>query len=726
MEKLESAISKDDAEDLERLLNSAGDGSAKRVLQEAAERCISKGSYECLELILKSRSLASANIKAVLNLTKEKNDLKAFALVTSYLTLSDMLGLLNFANEQYGLAMQVVKTLSQHNAFIQGFKDARKSDLARKLEASPVTLRTNIVNPYKGAYFPGREEMIEDVCGKVCFPGGLQRNIICFCGKDHSGKTTVVKKIATLSCYCKNTEFDGILVVETSSLQFSNVEDPIKKSLEALTGDASLDQLFNGTWLLAFILNTTGDKEGDVKQSELVVNCVDSLVEKSEKKLRVILRIPDVGDAVNAEFLQKTENLRSINEIPELTKEEFDFASDNIFGKKRDHALTDVLDTKIPHTHYFLFELKRRGGLNVAGKNFQSKKADFFNEISQWRGTIQTFKPHVLTRAGTSYSDFVENTAPTTPGGVSVTESPPYFGRSSTMPNLYNTSSHGYSSNYSDITYSRMNYDDYMIRTVVTLPNIMQSNYYNDDFHKSVDVTFVLLIEQYFNLGNANEQQVQFLNSNDPTVFRYTVTIPYHRAMDALKRNPREIRMYFIREIRERAKTHQLLYKKLEKCLDGLQVDLHDANQGRGGYNNYYNSYHSDRPSLSGHHSNSSYRDYDYDAYSPFSPPPMSPSISHDSLVGTRKKKKTANRSNSKNYRARQDLVQSKRLAVQNLLGERLIPDEKMIYLRGPKVLFIPSKSPNSLMKIADFVKDIDEDPNVTIKRAALPLSRKN
>jgi len=29
-------------------------------------------------------------------------------------------------------------------------------------------------------------------------------------------------------------------------------------------------------------------------------------------------------------------------------------------------------------------------------------------------------------------------------------------------------------------------------------------------------------------------------------------------------------------------------------------------------------------------------------------------------------------------------------------------------------------------MKIADFVKDIDEDPNVTIKRAALPLSRKN
>merc|ERR1719197_1493762 len=126
---------------------------------------------------------------------------------------------------------------------------------------------------------------------------------------------------------------------------------------------------------------------------------------------------------------------------------------------------------------------------------------------------------------------------------------------------------------------------------------------------------------------------------------------------------------------------------------------------------------------MSPHYSRGS--DYDQYDFSPFSPPAMSPSLSHESM-SSRKKKKTANRSNSKNYRARQDLVQSKRLAVQNLLGERLIPDEKMIYLRGPKVLFIPSKSPNSLMKIADFVKDIDEDPNVTIKRAALPLSRKN
>ena len=77
-------------------------------------------------------------------------------------------------------------------------------------------------------------------------------------------------------------------------------------------------------------------------------------------------------------------------------------------------------------------------------------------------------------------------------------------------------------------------------------------------------------------------------------------------------------------------------------------------------------------------------------------------------------------------YSCVEDLVQSKSLAAENLLGERLIPHEKMIYLRGLKALFIPSKSLNGFMKIADFVKNIDEDPNVTIKRTAFPLSGKN
>jgi len=80
----------------------------------------------------------------------------------------------------------------------------------------------------------------------------------------------------------------------------------------------------------------------------------------------------------------------------------------------------------------------------------------------------------------------------------------------------------------------------------------------------------------------------------------------------------------------------------------------------------------------------------------------------------------------SKNYRARQDLVQKTRDQVKQLLGKRLINDDSNTYLRGPSVLFIPSKSPGSLERIAEFVSDIDKDKNVQILKAALPLSRKN
>jgi len=88
--------------------------------------------------------------------------------------------------------------------------------------------------------------------------------------------------------------------------------------------------------------------------------------------------------------------------------------------------------------------------------------------------------------------------------------------------------------------------------------------------------------------------------------------------------------------------------------------------------------------------------------------------------------KKTQTRMHSSNYRARQDLVQRTRAEVKELLGNRLIDDDSNTYLRGPSVLFIPSKSPGSLEHIAEFVKKIDEDPRCTIKKAALPLSRKN
>merc|ERR1719326_1312918 len=106
------------------------------------------------------------------------------------------------------------------------------------------------------------------------------------------------------------------------------------------------------------------------------------------------------------------------------------------------------------------------------------------------------------------------------------------------------------------------------------------------------------------------------------------------------------------------------------------------------------------------------------------STPNMAPNLSGDSSRG--KKGKKQNRAHSKNYRQRQDLVQTKRAAVKKILGKRLVDDQSNVYLRGPHVLFIPSKSPNSLNKIAEFVADIDKDPKVTIKKASLPESRKN
>merc|ERR1739848_520330 len=161
-----------------------------------------------------------------------------------------------------------------------------------------------------------------------------------------------------------------------------------------------------------------------------------------------------------------------------------------------------------------------------------------------------------------------------------------------------------------------------------------------------------------------------------------------------LKIDPRSIRMALVSEIRNRAQT-QGLYAKLEKCLSGLSVELTDpgrSNSYRSGAEFFYN----DRPPTLNPHSRSDYyghgRDFGDAYYSP-GPGAMAPALSDATLMNARKKKKTQNRSNSKNYRARQDLVQTKRAAVQALLGDRLIPDEKMIYLRGPKVLFIPSKS---------------------------------
>jgi len=226
-----------------------------------------------------------------------------------------------------------------------------------------------------------------------------------------------------------------------------------------------------------------------------------------------------------------------------------------------------------------------------------------------------------------------------------------------------------------------------------------------------------------------NEQQVDFLTSNDVNVFRYEISTSYGKAMDMLKIDTRLVIRSFVSEIRNRASSNEV-HRKLEQCLRGMTVELSQI----GGPPPRSSSYRSEHlfygdnspPGLSPHSSHDYYHGHDYrDAYYGAGPA-LSPTLSESALSNARKKKKNQNRSQSKNYRARQDLVQTKRAAVQALLGNRLIPDEKMIYLRGPKVLFIPSKSPNSLTKIADFVREIDEDPSVTIKRAALPLSRKN
>lgn len=719
MEKFVKAIQKNDPRELNSLLAN-GDGPSLEMLQQLAEQCIDHGANQCLKILINDERL---DILSLANTAKQKNDPKAFKTVTSNMSVSNMLGLLNFMPQQYELAVQLIEKLSKHYRFVQGFKKALKgSDLARNISSAPVTLNTNMVNPYEGDYFPGRENIIEDVCGKVCFPGGLQRNIICFCGKDHFGKTALVKKITTLSSYC-NQRFDGILLVEANN-HYSNVEEPIMKALGKLTGDTSLDQLLNGSWLLSYILESTGEKVSDAKQSEALVKCLESLVEKADNKLRVIVRLPHVSDI---EFLKNDEKIDLVETIPELSSDDFDIAVEQIFGRKRDENLDSVLSRHFPKTHYFLYELKKRGQKGV--QQILRSKGDFVEEIGLWRGAIQTFQPQVLSRMGTAdFSDYApQSPLPTSPGGGS-SSSPYSYGRSATMPNLnsynsYNDRAGAFSPNSYNLPYG--GFDDYTLRLIVTLPELGRSPHYSEDFHKSVDVTFVLLIEQYFKL--LNEQQVQFLTSNDVNIFRYELNTSYGKAMDMLKIDPRNVRASLIREIRQRAQTQQL-YVKLEKCLSGLNIELTDPNaQARAGSYRSEQFFYSDRAPALSPHSRSDYYGHDYsDAYYSPGPGAMSPALSDASLMNARKKKKTQNRSSSKNYRARQDLVQTKRAAVQALLGDRLIPDEKMIYLRGPKVLFIPSKSPNSLTKIADFVKEIDDDPKVTIKRAALPLSRKN
>lgn len=235
MEKFVKAIQKNDPRELNSLLAN-GDGPSLEMLQQLAEQCIDHGANQCLKVLTNSAN--RFDTVALAKAAKLKNDPEAFKTVTSDMSVSTTLGLLDFMPNQYELAIQLIEKLSKHYRFVQGFKKTLKgSDLARNISSVPVTLNTNIVNPYEGDYFPGRENIIEEVCGKVCFPGGLQRNIICFCGKDHFGKTALVKKITTLSSYC-NKSFDGILVVEANNNHYSNVEEPIMKALGKLTGDA--------------------------------------------------------------------------------------------------------------------------------------------------------------------------------------------------------------------------------------------------------------------------------------------------------------------------------------------------------------------------------------------------------------------------------------------------------------------------------------------------------
>lgn len=691
-------------------------------LQKVGIECIRKRSYKCLAQILRTGRLSCVGLA---NLAKDLNDGEAFRICVSSMGMNDMLALMSFTSGQYGLAIQLVEKLGQHHRFVQGFKVNQKgSDFVRAISDSPVILKSNIVNPYEGEYLPGRESLIEDVCTKTCYPSGLQRNIICFCGRDHSGKTTIVKKIATLSSYCQNTVFNGILVVEAyNNIHCSNVEDLLKTTLGSLTGDPSLDQLFNEKWMLVFIVKSSDDSNLDKKNSEMVAKCLEKLVAKSDKKLRIVLRLPFVKDA---EFLKKSGRMEIIHEIPDLSTENFNYAAASLFGRTQDSEIDGVLET-LPKTLYFLHQLKI-GGQNAANEIRQSK-GKFVEKIGKWKGEVQSFqKEPSFPRSHTSQSNYGYGDTPSSP----MADQPPTYYRSNTMPDLGGTSyadytrEHAYSPGYNLGYHNRGgHFSNYSLRITVSLPELKNSPHYTDDFHKSVDVTFVLLIEQYFHM---KEHEVEFMDSSDPSIFRYSVNTQYRKAMDMLKRSTEDIQRALLTEVQNRARNSMTpLYGQLQNTMKGLRIEITDATQ-TGHYdahNNYYNrgydrmySQHSQR------------RDFDYESFSPYqlSPAPRSPgAMSPDSVMNARnKKKKNQKRSHSNNYRARQDLVQSKRQAVKDLLGDRLIPDEKMIYLRGPKVLFIPSKSPNSLMKIADFIKDIDDDPNVRIMRAALPLSRKN
>merc|ERR1719461_2708008 len=326
---------------------------------------------------------------------------------------------------------------------------------------------------------------------------------------------------------------------------------------------------------------------------------------------------------------------------------------------------------------------------------------------------------------------------------------PPAFNRASTWDSTFRGHmDDGYSPNYYAQSVPQSLSQHYtredkpmQVKVSVEISSLNERKFQQGELDE-FDVQFMILLEQLWNL----QGKIEFQEPNGMCKFSYVVKTDYYQGNRILNMSEHEIRKNLVYEIQNRTK-HVPCFAHLvqDKYLDDLKVEvaLHNSKQ------EHY-SEPATTPSSYGHYNQRSapsgvsysrrgnFNNYDYGhSHSPaphqrlnHGHGPHSPNFSSvpDSILmnARTKKKKNQTRMHSKNYRARQDLVQNRREAVMKLLGNRLIADDKNIYLRGSSVLFIPSKSPSSLTKIADFVKDIDDDPNVQILQAALPLSRKN
>lgn len=753
---LQLAIEGDDSKEFHRLfentLRDGGESSKSDKLQAAAIHCIRQNSLKCLtHIVNKMGQKTRVDKLALAQHAKSLQNAKAFEICARTMTVTEKLKFMNFTPEEFEIAMTLVTQLKDHNGFIEGFvKSASKikgsSTFCNKIGNRPLAL-SNITNPYSGPYFPGREGHIAEVGSFVCFPSPITRRFIVYCGRDDSGKTSTVKKITALAGFCRaDPGFKGILLVSSSNVSNSNVEEQIQEALGALTGNRDMEQLLNGVWLLTFILKTTGDSLVDAHHSQAVIDYLMKFMKRDkERNLRILVRLPKVDVNGNfMDFMEGNELIHVHKKLPDLTESDYKTAVGHLF-ETLDDTYNNLVYEVIPRTHYFLTKLKK----GVSLDDINNGKGEFVKRINSYKGkkmtplkrqssanTPRSYGVPTMERARTGLhqprqrrnnSSQQARTSPRMPEMSRVRSEGYGYDNYGTHDSFYGSSSSLYGSRD-----NIFNYEDfcYFLEIIIRIPGLGHNEDIQDKWMQ-VDVYFCLLVERYFQL-NPGDIEFQPWNEKDPTVCRYSVKTTMAKWKEIMTQSLEVMVKKFQKEVELKAKTEGGVYADLKQCMSSMKIEVKDMQKSpRRQQQDYYNPGRTFGPGQFSDYENRGRNDDYYrrgnfmgHGHQYMSTPNMQSNLSSDSQRG--KKGKKQNRAHSKNYRQRQDLVQTKRAAVKKILGKRLVDDQSNVYLRGPHVLFIPSKSPNSLNKIAEFVEDIDKDPNVTINKASLPESRKN